>query len=155
MKFSIKIVFVLILVLSLVIITSCSQEEEVPPDEPEESMENTNPEVEEDEEETNSHEEETGEDVNDDEPVSIEIEPPEENEIITDSGTYVGEVDNNHIEIKISGVPEEISAKVFMVDEDIKNIIQNEISADNQVKFEYYLNEDNVGVIVSIEKIEN
>jgi len=154
MKFSIKIVFVLILVLSLVIFTSCSQEE-VPPDEPEESMENTNPEVEEYEEEPNSHEEETEEDVNEDEPVSIEIEPPEESEIITDSGTYVGEVDNNHIEIKISGVPEEISAKVFRIGEDIKNTIQNEISADDQVKFEYYLNEDDVGVIVSIEKIEN
>jgi sporulation protein YlmC with PRC-barrel domain len=154
MKFNIKIVFVLILVLSLVIFTSCSQEE-VPPDEPEESMENTNPEVEEDEEEPNSHEEETEEDVNEDEPVSIEIETPEESEIITDSGTYVGEVDNNHIEIKISGVPEEISAKVFRIDEDIKNTIQNEISADDQVKFEYYLNEDDVGVIVSIEKIEN
>lgn len=154
MKFSFKIVFVLILALSLFIFTSCSQGEEVPPDEPEESMENTNPEVEE-EEKPNSHEEETSEEANEDEPVSIEIEPQEENEIITDSGSYVGEVDNNHIEIKISGVPEEISARVFRIDADIRNTIQNEISEDDQVKFKYYLNEDNVGVIVSIEKIEN
>ncbi len=161
MKIKFKVTFILILALSLVIFTACSQNEEDVPEEPEENIENTNSEEEEEEpveevEEPQESESSDDEEIsNGDEPVSSETEEPDEEEIKIDSGTYVGLIDSNHIEIKISGVPEEIGSKVFVVEEDAKSIIEKEIVTEDQVKFEYYLNEDDVGVIIDIEKIVN
>ncbi|MDW7668560.1 MAG: hypothetical protein SCJ93_07030, partial [Bacillota bacterium] len=153
MKFKFKVIFILILTLSLVIFTSCSQGEEDVPEESEGSLENTSPQedeeepVEEVEEPQESESNDNEEITNGDEPVSSETQEPNEEEIKIDSGTYVGLIDGNHIEIKISGVPEEMASKVFIVDEDVKSIIEEEIVTEDQVKFEYYLNEDDVGVI--------
>jgi len=162
MKFKFKLIFILILTMSLIIFTSCSQNEEDLSDQPEadqeeEASENSNSdepvdEVEEAQESESDNDEEI---TNGDEPVSSETEEADEEEIKIDSGTYVGLIDGNHIEIKISGVPEEMASEVFIVDEDVKSIIEEEIASEDQVKFEYYLNEDDVGVIVDIEKIVN
>ena len=161
MKFRFKVIFILILSFSLLIFGSCSQNEEDIPEEPEadqeeDASENSNQDqVEEDNQEPDSNKEEENETSNGDEPVSSETEEPDEEELKIDSGTYVGLIDSNHIEIKISGVPEEIASKVFVVDEEIKNTIEEEITEEDDVKFEYYLNEDDVGVIIAIEKILN
>ena len=150
MKFRFEIIFIVILVVFLVVLTGCSQNEENIPsntelDQSEEDLESSNPE-EEGEEPVEEVEESQESESKDDEEIS---------DVMTDSGTYVGQVDNNHIEIKISGVPLEIASKVFIADEDIKSTIEEEIKEEDQVKFEYYLNEDDVGVIVDIEKIVN
>jgi hypothetical protein len=55
----------------------------------------------------------------------------------------------------ISGVPEEIAAKVFRLDIEIRDSIEDKISPQDQVIFEYYIDEDEVGVITHIEKISN
>ncbi len=154
MKFKFKIILVFVLLVSLALFTSCSQNEGEVEDEPEESIETEEPvgEVEEPQESESDDDEDIS---NGDEPVSSETEEFSEEDIMIDSGTYVGRIDNNHIEIKISGVPEEISAKAFKLDAEIRDDIEEHISPEDQVKFEYYLNEDDVGVIIKIEKIEN
>lgn len=150
MKFKFKIIFIFVLLVSLALFTSCSQNSEEIEGNPEESIEKDEPvgEAEEPQESESKNDEET---PNGDEPVSSEVQ---EN-IMTDSGTYVGQVDNNHIEIMISGVPEEIGSKVFRLDIEIRDSIEENISPEDQVLFEYYINEDDVGVITHIEKISN
>ena len=75
-------------------------------------------------------------------------------EILADSGTYVGQIDNNSIEIKISGVPEEKAAKAFRFTDDSKAIFDGlELQEGDKVKFQYYINEDEQNILVNIEKI--
>ena len=80
--------------------------------------------------------------------------PAEMVDLKTDSGRYVGQADSNFIEIEISGVPNEISAKVFMLSQDIKDSFDElGLETGDNIKFNYYINENNQNVIVSIEKI--
>lgn len=72
----------------------------------------------------------------------------------TDSGSYQGQADSNFIEIKISGVPDELASKVFMLSEEIKAGFEKlNLQKDNNIKFEYFENENGQKVIVKIEKI--
>jgi hypothetical protein len=84
-------------------------------------------------------------------------EPNNENiETKTDSGRYVGLADSMHIEVLISGVPEEKAAKTFVISEKNKiKIKENQIGEGDQIKFEYYVNENKAEVIVELTKIEN
>jgi len=81
---------------------------------------------------------------------------PEKNEVKKDTGTYVGQIDNNSIEVKISGVPEEKAAKVFRLEDKVRDNFQRfELETDDQVLFSYFENNDGQLVLTSIEKIHN
>jgi len=74
--------------------------------------------------------------------------------VLTDSGRYVGQADSNFIEIKISGVPDEKSAKVFMLGVEVKQDFENlKLNTGDNIKFQYTLNDYNQCVISKIEKI--
>jgi len=82
-----------------------------------------------------------------------EATPEKAGNIKTDSGRYSGQADSNFIEIKISGVPDENAAKLFMLSEDLKNNFNDlKLETGDDVKFDYYVNEKEQNVIVSIEK---
>lgn len=75
-------------------------------------------------------------------------------EVKTDSGRYQGQADNNFIEIKISGVPDEKATKVFMLSEKVKEKFSElKLKTGDEVKFQYYENEHAQPVIVDITKI--
>jgi hypothetical protein len=92
-------------------------------------------------------------DGNTDENTGEESSQTEEN-IKTDSGRYVGQIDSNFIEIKISGVPDEKAAKSFKLSDEIKaNFEEYELETEDNIKFNYIENENGNNVIVSIEKL--
>ena len=72
----------------------------------------------------------------------------------TDSGRYVGQADNNFIEVQISGVPDTKDFKVFMLSKELKKTFEAlKLETGENIKFQYYVNDNNQNVIVSIEKI--
>lgn len=72
----------------------------------------------------------------------------------TDSDSYQGQADSNFIEIKISGVPDKLASKVFMLSEEVKAGFEKlNLQKDNNIRFEYFENENKQKVIVKIEKI--
>ncbi len=77
--------------------------------------------------------------------------------IKTDSGSYVGQVDNNSIEIRISGVQDDkLAFKVFKISDEVRSTFESlALKKDDEVKFDYY--EETIGqpVISKIEKISN
>ncbi len=76
-----------------------------------------------------------------------------EEDIKTDAGRYVGQIDSNFIEIKIVGVPDEKAAKSFKLSDEIKaNFEEYELETEDNIKFNYFENEDGNNVIVKIEK---
>jgi len=80
------------------------------------------------------------------------IVPEDADEIVTDSGTYVGQMDSNFIEINISGVPEAQAAKAFMLSPELKAGFEDlGLNTGDAVKFDYYVNADNQNVILSID----
>ncbi|NLY71284.1 MAG: hypothetical protein GX076_06360, partial [Clostridiales bacterium] len=82
-----------------------------------------------------------------------ETHNPEQAETMIDTGRFLGQVDNNFIEIKISGVPDEMDPSVFMLSENIKEQFETlDIIPEDTVKIEYYINENNQHVITNIEK---
>ncbi|MDD2498068.1 MAG: hypothetical protein PHT78_06350 [Desulfitobacteriaceae bacterium] len=80
---------------------------------------------------------------------------PDSEETKTDSGTYVGLIDNNSIEIKISGVPEESSARAFRLGEEIREGFEERfgLTTGDEVRFNYIPKENEQPVIIEIEKI--
>lgn len=72
-----------------------------------------------------------------------------------DSGRYYG-ITNNILKVKISGIPEEQPAKEFIIyDEIIKKIEEFNIEIEDNIKFEYYINNENQSIIVELTKIVN
>lgn len=77
-----------------------------------------------------------------------------EKDIKTDTGTYQGQIDNNFIEITISGVPEENATRVFMLSDEVKDeFLDMQLIIGEVIKFRYFLNEDEQNVIVGIETL--
>ena len=77
-------------------------------------------------------------------------------EIKTDTGRYTGQIDGNSIEIKISGVPDDLAAKAFRFDENTGAKTQFEqlgLTGGENVKFRYWVNEHGQNLIIEIEKI--
>ncbi len=73
-----------------------------------------------------------------------------------DSGTYVGQIDSNSVEIKISGVPNENAYRAFQLSEELKeNLSSLEIQEGDAVLFTYTTNDQVRPVIIEIEKIKN
>lgn len=86
---------------------------------------------------------------------STGIKPEETvSETITDTGRYLGQVDSNFIEVQISGVPDDLNPMVFMLSDDVKDGLESaDFLVDDNIKLEYYINENNQKVITSIQKI--
>lgn len=77
-----------------------------------------------------------------------------EPELKRDSGRYVGQIDNNFIEIKISGVPEHLAARSFMLSEKIKGEFDKyDLKKDDVVQFSYIVNSNKQNVLSEIKKI--
>lgn len=81
----------------------------------------------------------------------------QEQDIKTDSGTYTGRVDNNSIEIKISGVlDEEHAYRVCQLSDALReNFEALGLAESDPVKFEYYEREQGQPLLTKIEKITN
>lgn len=77
-----------------------------------------------------------------------------ESDYKTDTGRYSGRADSNFIEIKISGVPEEMSYRMFMLSEELKKDFDSlNFQIDEVVKFNYIVNEHDQQVIFQITRI--
>ena len=80
--------------------------------------------------------------------------PPQVHDVKKDSGRYEGQIDNNSIEIKISGVPEEIAARAFQLSPEIKeNFAGYGLKGGEQVLFSYRENAPGQPVLIEIQKI--
>lgn len=74
-----------------------------------------------------------------------------EKDIKTDTGIFQGQIDNNFIEIAISGVPKENATRVFMLSDEVRDeFLDMQLSTGDVIKFQYFLNEDDQNIIVEI-----
>ncbi|MEW6662495.1 MAG: protease complex subunit PrcB family protein [Bacillota bacterium] len=73
-----------------------------------------------------------------------------------DSGTYIGQIDNNSIEIKVSGVQDPKEAhRAFRLSEEVKSTFDSyKLNTGDEVLFTYTVNEHNQQVITKIDKIK-
>ncbi len=79
---------------------------------------------------------------------------PGQAQVKRDSGRYVGQIDSNFIEIKISGVPDSIAARSFMLGDRIKEEFgRYGLKKDDEVSFSYVVNSNKQNVILEIKKI--
>jgi len=84
-------------------------------------------------------------------PVKVTADKPD---VKRDSGRYVGQIDNNFIEIKISGVPESMAARSFMLGDKVKSDFgKYGLKKDDQIQFSYTNNSNGQRIIVEIKKI--
>lgn len=75
-------------------------------------------------------------------------------QLSTGTGTYKGQIDSNFIEIEISGAPTEEEVVVFMLSDELKEKFHiAEPKPDEEIIFEYYINENNQKVIVDIKSL--
>ena len=79
----------------------------------------------------------------------------EDQEPLTDSGTYVGQIDANSIEIEISGVPQDEAAKAFQLKEELKDDFEGKhgLQSGDKVRFTYFIDEYQRPILMTIEKI--
>ena len=77
--------------------------------------------------------------------------------IKTDSGAYMGQADNNSIEIRISGVQDEnLAFRVFKISDEVRPAFESLLlQKDDEVKFDYYEQEVGQPVLMKIERISN
>ncbi|KUO50822.1 MAG: hypothetical protein APF76_01185 [Desulfitibacter sp. BRH_c19] len=76
-------------------------------------------------------------------------------EILQDSGTYIGQIDNNSIEVRISGVqPDDFAIKVFRISEEAREEFST-FSDGDEVLISYYLDENQQPIMTSIKSISN
>jgi hypothetical protein len=72
----------------------------------------------------------------------------------TDTGRYQGLADNNFFEVNISGVPEGIEAKVFMISDKVRERFEGlKLKKEDEIKLSYYVNEKNQLIVVDISRI--
>lgn len=75
-------------------------------------------------------------------------------EIKIDTGRFNGLSDANFFEVKISGVPDSIPPKMFMLTDDVREKFQNlNLQQDDEIKLHYYENTDGHLIVTDIEKI--
>lgn len=79
---------------------------------------------------------------------------PQDLDIKTDSGRFAGQIDNNFIEVRISGVPDEIDPRVFMLSDEVKGIFESlGLNEGDNIKFDYIIGDNDQQIIIKIEKI--
>jgi hypothetical protein len=79
----------------------------------------------------------------------------EDVEIKTDSGRFVGQADSNFIEVRISGVPEEIDPRVFRLGDEVKEKFeQYNLETDDEIIFIYISDENGYDVIIDLNKFK-
>ncbi len=72
----------------------------------------------------------------------------------TETGRYNGISDDNILEIKITGVPDPIAGREYIVDDDVIQAVEDlDLEIDEVVKIHYYINEAGDNVLVDIEKM--
>lgn len=75
-------------------------------------------------------------------------------ELKTDSGRYTGQIDNNSIEIKISGTPDKVDARAFQLGAEIKEkFAALDLKTNEDIKFKYYVDQYGRSVITEIEPL--
>lgn len=73
-------------------------------------------------------------------------------EIRTDSGNYVGQIDANSIEVRIVGVPDEHAYRAFRLTEDVKNDLRAlSLEEGDWILFDYFVDEHERNVMVRVE----
>jgi len=75
--------------------------------------------------------------------------------IITGSGSYVGQADNNSIEIRISGVQDDkLAFRVFKISDEVRPTFESlPLKTDDEIKFSYYEQAIGQPVLTKIERI--
>lgn len=73
-----------------------------------------------------------------------------------DTGKYVGQIDNNSIEIKVSGVPEKISARAFKIGDGIRDkFAALELKDGEEIGFAYMEKPNQQPVLLDIYRLKN
>lgn len=76
-------------------------------------------------------------------------------EVSIDTGRYVGLADNNFFEVKISGVPDELASKVFMISDKIRAKFETlNLQTGEEIKITYIQNEHGQNVVQDIERMK-
>jgi len=79
---------------------------------------------------------------------------PQDLDIKTDSGRFTGRIDNNFIEVRISGVPDSIDPKVFMLSDEVKEKFNSlNLNEGDNIKFDYIIGVNGQQKIVKVEKM--
>ncbi|MGD9676869.1 MAG: hypothetical protein AB7V16_00695 [Vulcanibacillus sp.] len=79
---------------------------------------------------------------------------PQDSEVKTDSGRFTGRIDNNFIEVRISGVPDSIDPKVFMLSDEVKEMFDSlNLNEEDNIKFDYIIDEIEQQIIVKLERM--
>ena len=72
----------------------------------------------------------------------------------TDSGRYTGQIDNNSIEVKISGTPDKVEARAFQLGAEVKEKFDGlGLKTNEEIKFEYYVDQYGRLVITEIQSL--
>jgi hypothetical protein len=72
----------------------------------------------------------------------------------TETGRYNGISDDGILEIKITGVPDAIAGRQYIVDDDVIQAVDDlDLTIDEVVRIHYYINEAGDNVLVDIEKM--
>lgn len=148
-----KNIVLLSAVLVIALITSCAtpKDETVPEntDEIIEEFDDDNPKekIEEEIEQEDENAPENNDSVTEDEEGVTE-------DIKIDTGKFNGLADVNFFEVKISGVPDSIPPKMFMLTDDVREKFENlNPQQDDEVKVHYYETSDGQLIVTDIEKI--
>lgn len=83
----------------------------------------------------------------------LEHSPQEDQEeILIGTGTYVGQIDNNSVEIIISGAPEDMATRAFRFSPELREKFDSLGLQDNSpVKFEYAIYNQDQWMLMSID----
>ena len=74
----------------------------------------------------------------------------------TDSGRFIGLAENNLIEIKISGVPDEQPSRLYRLNEAARKVFENlALEAEEEIIFRYFPDEETDGEIFDLDRIIN
>ncbi|OPL14826.1 MAG: hypothetical protein AVO34_01505 [Firmicutes bacterium ML8_F2] len=84
------------------------------------------------------------------------VENKEVEECRTDSGRYMNRVAEDQIGIKISGVPEELPARIFTLKDEAKTVLdQMELQPEDTIMFRYLPGGETEGLIFDLRKIND
>jgi hypothetical protein len=73
-----------------------------------------------------------------------------------DSGRYVGQVETELIEVKISGIPDELPARSFRLTAEAASLVSKlALDAEEEILFRYLPDQESDGLIFDLERIAN